>query len=108
VHLQKRPGNRFNAYDDLFSIRKEEEESLQTLINRVETAMSTIRKLRPSDFTLEKLNEELASEHSQRTMAVLYPLSFSKTHWTRLLFIRPLLQRRYNVIIVLLILLKWL
>ncbi|PPQ95965.1 hypothetical protein CVT25_000410 [Psilocybe cyanescens] len=28
VHQQKRPGNRFNAYDDLFSIRKEEGENL--------------------------------------------------------------------------------
>ena len=27
VHMQKRPGTRFNAYDDLFSIRKREEES---------------------------------------------------------------------------------
>lgn len=30
VHLQQKPGARFNAYDDLFSIRKLEEESLQT------------------------------------------------------------------------------
>ena len=32
VHLQQRPGARFNAYDDLFSIRKLEEESLQSLV----------------------------------------------------------------------------
>jgi hypothetical protein len=31
VHMQKRPGNRFNAYDNLFSIRKHEDETLQTL-----------------------------------------------------------------------------
>ncbi len=37
VHLQKRPGARFNAYDDLFSIRKQEDESLQSLMNRVDT-----------------------------------------------------------------------
>jgi len=55
------PGNRFNAYDDLFFIKKEEKESLQTLINRVETAISKIRELCPSDFTLEKLDDELAS-----------------------------------------------
>ena len=61
VHLQKRPGMRFNAYDDLFSIRKLEDESLQSLINRVEDAVKTIRDLRPKDFTLDKLDEELAS-----------------------------------------------
>ena len=36
VHLHKKPGARFNAYDDLFSIRKLEGESLQTLVNRVD------------------------------------------------------------------------
>ena len=61
VHLQKKPGTRFNAYDDLFSIRMEENESLQTLLNRVDTAVNKIRELRPSDFTLDKLDEELAS-----------------------------------------------
>ena len=33
VHMQKRPGTRFNAYDNLFSIQKCEEEDLQSLIN---------------------------------------------------------------------------
>jgi len=33
VHMQKRPGTRFNAYDDLFLIRKREEEDRQPLIN---------------------------------------------------------------------------
>ncbi|PPQ95073.1 hypothetical protein CVT25_002460, partial [Psilocybe cyanescens] len=56
VHQQKCPGNRFNAYDDLFSIQKEEGENLQTLINRVEQA-----QLRLKDFDLAKLDEELAS-----------------------------------------------
>ena len=36
VHLQKRPGARFNAYDDLFSIQKKEEESLQQLMGRID------------------------------------------------------------------------
>ena len=42
IHMQQRPGTCFNAYDDLFSIRKKEEENLQTLINRVETGMKRI------------------------------------------------------------------
>jgi len=61
VHMQQCAGTRFNAYDDLFSIRKQEDESLQSLINRVDSAMHTIRDLRPSSFTLDKLDNELAS-----------------------------------------------
>ena len=33
VHLQKHPGTRFNAYDDLFAIRMSLDESLQSLMN---------------------------------------------------------------------------
>jgi hypothetical protein len=51
VHLQKRPGAHFNAYDDLFSIRKQEDETLQSLMNRVDTAINHIQDLRPKDFT---------------------------------------------------------
>jgi len=39
IHLQKRPGMHFNAYDDLFSIRRQEDESLQTLMNRMDTSI---------------------------------------------------------------------
>ena len=61
VHLQKRPGTRFNAYDDLFSIRKQEDEFLQSLLNRVDECMKKIKNLRPSPFSLTQLDEELAS-----------------------------------------------
>lgn len=61
VHLQRRPGTRFNAYDDLFNIRKAEDESLQSLINRVEESMKQIQNLRPDDIDLKGLDEELAS-----------------------------------------------
>ncbi len=61
VHMQKRPGTRFNAYDDLFSIRKREDEDLQSLINRVDDAVHRIRDLRSTGFTLDKLDNELAS-----------------------------------------------
>jgi len=61
IHLQKRPGTRFNAYDDLFNIRKVEDESLQSLINRVEDRMKKIKDLRPDNFDLQSLDEELAS-----------------------------------------------
>ena len=35
THVSKKPGARFNAYDELFSIVKLEEESLQSLGDRV-------------------------------------------------------------------------
>ena len=61
VHMQKRAGTRFNAYDDLFSIRKRDDEDLQSLINRVDDAVHRIRDLRSTGFTLDKLDDELAS-----------------------------------------------
>ena len=61
IHLQKRPGMHFNAYDDLFSIRKQKDETLQTLINRVDTSIRHIQDLCPADFDLAKLDDELAS-----------------------------------------------
>ncbi|KXN87621.1 hypothetical protein AN958_08361 [Leucoagaricus sp. SymC.cos] len=51
VHLQRCPGTCFNTYDDLFNIRKAEDESLQTLINRV----------KDYTFNLKSLDEELTS-----------------------------------------------
>lgn len=61
VHMARRAGARFNAYDDLFSIRKKEDESLMSLTNRIDGAIRTIQNLRPKDFTLQALDEELQS-----------------------------------------------
>jgi hypothetical protein len=60
VHMQKRPGTCFNAYDDLFSIRKRDEEDLQSLINRVDNSMHRIRDVWSTDITLDQLDDELA------------------------------------------------
>ena len=35
VHMSKKPGARFNTYDSLFSIRKQPNESLQSLCSRI-------------------------------------------------------------------------
>ena len=60
VHMSKEAGTRFNAYDDLFSIRLAESESLSSLIVRVDEVMHRIKGLRPEDFDITKMDEELA------------------------------------------------
>jgi len=45
IHLQQRPGVHFNAWDDFFSIQKQPDESLSTLIARIENDMSKIQEL---------------------------------------------------------------
>lgn len=59
VHLQKRPGARFNAYDTLFGIRKSPDESLSSLMTRVDASMEQIQNLRPESFTLSDMDKEL-------------------------------------------------
>ena len=59
AHLSKKPGARFNAYDDLFSIRKQDNESLVNLGVRIEKSMQSIQNLRTPEFTIENLDEEL-------------------------------------------------
>ena len=59
VHLQQRPGARFNAYDDLFNIRKKEDESLVALGTRINEVMLRIKNLRPPSFDLTSLDDEL-------------------------------------------------
>ena len=59
AYLSKKPGVRFNAYDDLFSIRKQDEESLVDLGTRIKKAMQVIQSLHPADFKIEMLDEKL-------------------------------------------------
>ena len=47
AHLHQKPGARFNAYDELFSIHKVDDETLTDVAMRVEKAMSNIKQLRP-------------------------------------------------------------
>ena len=61
VHMQKRPGTCFNAYNNLFSIQKLNKEDLQTFINWVDDTLHHICNLRSPDFTLDKLDSELGS-----------------------------------------------
>jgi hypothetical protein len=59
VHMSKKPGARFNAYDDLFSIRKQPNESLQSLCARIDLSMQNIQGLRPDAFTLKDLENSI-------------------------------------------------
>jgi hypothetical protein len=59
VHLQKKPGARFNAYEALFSIRKSDDERLSALMARADKAMQDIKSLRPAGFDLDTLDREL-------------------------------------------------
>ena len=57
----KKPGTRFNAYDDLFSVRKQDDEDLESLISRISDKMRAIKDLRPPAFTIDTLDDELHS-----------------------------------------------
>ena len=60
-HVSKKPGSRFNAYNELFSISKKDDESLKDMATRIETVMQQILDLRPLNFTLKDLDSELQS-----------------------------------------------
>ena len=74
AHLSKKAGARFNAYDDLFSIRKQEDENLVTLGVRIEKAMQTIQNICTPGFTIQNLDEEL------QCMALIHALPDEYRH----------------------------
>ena len=57
----KKPGMRFNAYDDLFSIRKLPEESLEALIAQVSQKLRVLKDMHPAGYTIQQLDDELYS-----------------------------------------------
>ena len=59
VHMQKRPGTRFNTYNALLSLSKSEDESLSTLSTRASQLKSDMKALRPPSFDISKLDDEL-------------------------------------------------
>jgi len=77
----------FNAYDDLFSIRKQPDESLQALMNRIDESMRTISNLRPKDFNLAKLDEELVC------MAMIRSLPEEYSHFSSSLLLLDSLDK---------------
>lgn len=72
VHLQKKPGMRFNAWEEFFAIHMEENESLSSLMTRVDAAMVRVRNLRPDSFTIDDLDKELVSMTLIRSLPAHY------------------------------------
>jgi len=87
AHLHKRPGARFNAYDEFFSIRKEDDETLTNLAMRIEKSMQQIHNLRPSTFTLETLDDEL------QCMAMIRALPEEYSHFSSSLLLMEKLDK---------------
>ena len=52
---------RFQAYQDLFSIKKDSSETLDGVMNRVDEQIRTIKSLTPDSFTLDNLYDDLAN-----------------------------------------------
>jgi hypothetical protein len=76
IHLQQCPGTCFNAWDDFFSIWKQPDESLSTLIARIEDGMSKIKELRPTGgknaYTIQDLDAELICMTMVRSLGEEY------------------------------------
>ena len=78
-HLQKKPITRFAAYEELFSIQKQENDTLPSLCTRVEEAMFRIKNLRDKEFTLADLDRDL------QCMALIRALPWSTSKHSGLL-----------------------
>ncbi|EMD33065.1 hypothetical protein CERSUDRAFT_57431, partial [Gelatoporia subvermispora B] len=60
-----------NAYHDLLSIRKQEGQTLEALMNRVKKGMKLCKDLRPGNFTLDNLDNKPASMSMIRKSSLL-------------------------------------
>ena len=70
------PTVHFSAYNDLFNIRKDPDESLTSLMSRVDKVCAKVQSLRPGDYTLAMLDDELAA------LTLLRALPESDSVWT--------------------------
>ena len=87
AHLSKKPGARFNAYNDLFLIRKQDSDSFMELGVKIEKAMQNIQNLRPAGFTIEQLDEEL------QCMALIHVLPNEYGHLSSTLLLAEKLDK---------------
>jgi len=80
AHNQQLSANRFHAMNKLFSLHKDADESLKSVITRIEQTMALLKSLRPSDYSLATLDDELM------TLALLRSLPESSQVWSSSLF----------------------
>lgn len=60
MHNNKPPGTRFNAMDSLFGVTKEDSEDLAELMTRINGLLQRVKQLRPTDYKITDLDDELA------------------------------------------------
>ncbi|KZP33925.1 hypothetical protein FIBSPDRAFT_943025 [Athelia psychrophila] len=88
IHEAQHPGNHYNTYDDLFSIRKQPDETLAALIMRTEQAVHLFKIfVLPSTFTLNDLDAELPY------MALIHALPDEFTTFTSTLMLTDKLKK---------------
>ena len=87
AHVKHRPGARFNAYNSLFGIRKADDKTLSSLVARVETSMRMCQNLRPKDFDLSTMDDELQS------MALIRALPEAYSSFVDALLLKDKLER---------------
>ena len=78
VHRQKVSGARFNALDALLAVRKGPEESLPSIIARVDSCMQELKSLRPDHYTITELDDDLAAMAMIRSLGPEY-IEFSSS-----------------------------
>ena len=76
--MQKRPGTRFNTYNALLSLSKQEDESLSSLAHRALQLRSDMLALRPMSYTLTNLDDELVLMALIRSL----PPEYTPCCWT--------------------------
>jgi hypothetical protein len=60
IHSQQVPGMRFGAYNELLSVTKQQDKSLQAVAGCASEALACVQELRPESFTIAMLDDELA------------------------------------------------
>ncbi|KAI6144277.1 hypothetical protein BKA82DRAFT_4358735 [Pisolithus tinctorius] len=86
ICLQQCPGAQFNAWDNFFLVRMQPDESLSSLIARIEDSMSKIQELRPKEessttpYSIKDMDNELVC------MALVHYPGEEYSHFTSSLF----------------------
>ena len=66
----------FNAYDNLFQMRKRDDETLEDFGDRVTNSMQRVKDIHPPAYTLKDLDQEL------EVMVMLRGLDDNYRDWT--------------------------